>query len=195
MILSMTDNNFTLSHISLIEPDEGKLRRDTTARTMAFFCKRHPVRVDKAVIAELKQLAADGGKNVRVCLHDGPEAEHHDMVILEHRGKYYRPHKHLRKGEAFHIIEGYMGIFCFEDTGAVADACVLEPGDIYRVGVNMYHAVMPLTDQVIYHENKPGPFEGECDSIYPDWAPDGSDASAAGAYMQELKDQLPEIPS
>lgn len=174
----------SLSSISLLRPDPAKLVEDPKAKTRAFFCARLPVRIDRALLAELRQLGQDG--NVRVCLHPSPAADHHDMIILEHPGRYYRPHRHEGKGECFHIMEGVMGLFVFEADGVVAEAVRLEAGDIYRVGAGQIHAVMPLSDPVLYHENKPGPFGGPGDSIYPDWAPDGSDAEAADDYTARL---------
>jgi cupin fold WbuC family metalloprotein len=181
----------SLSTLSLMDPDPEILWEDTGSKTIAFFCKRHPVCVDTALLEELKKISeARGGKNVRLCLHDSPDADHHDMVILEHKGKYYRPHKHLEKGEAFHIMVGRMGVFTFDDAGNVTESRALGSGEILRVGINMYHAVMPLTDLVIYHENKPGPFLGDKDSIFPDWAPDGIDIEKAAAYSAELANLL-----
>jgi len=58
---------------------------------------------------------------------------------------------------------------------------------VYRVGARMYHAVLPLTPWVIYHESKPGPFLGEADCVYPAWAPDGQDAGAVAAYTSMLR--------
>lgn len=182
-----------LSDISLRAPAPDKLREDAGAKSVSFFCLKRPVRIDKSTIADLKALSAErGGRNVRICLHSGPESNHHDMVILERAGKYYRPHKHADKGEAFHLIEGRLGVFAFDERGAVIDAAVLSPGDIYRAEVGMYHAVLPLSESVIYHENKPGPFTGEGDSLYPDWAPDGSDATAVAAYVAVLRKHFDE---
>jgi len=180
-----------LSRVSLLSPDPARIWRDPAAKTLSFFCKRRPVRIDAGVIAELIQLGtAEGMRNVRVCLHEAPAAAHHDMIILEHRGRYYRPHRHVDKGECFHIMRGEMGVFAFADDGAVVDAVRLGAGEIYRVEAGMYHAVMPLSDMVVYHENKPGPFRGEGDSLYPDWAPDGSDPAAAGAFTDTLRRHL-----
>ena len=182
----------TLSRISLLNPDGNKVWEDVGAKSVSFFCRHRPVFIDANLIAQLKTLSTQrGGRNVRVCLHDGPDANHHDMVILELKGKYYRPHKHDGKGEAFHIMEGCMGLFAFDESGTVIDAVTLGPGDIYRVAENMYHAVLPISDQVIYHENKPGPFTGEGDSIFPAWAPDGADALEIENYVAGLVDQLP----
>ena len=176
----------SLSSIDLSDP--SSVQR-VEGRSLAFFCKKKPVRVDGRLVAELKQIAAGlDGKNLRLCLHEGPEALFHDMLILEHKGNYYRPHKHLAKGESFHIIEGSMGIFVFDEPGRVVDACTLEPqGDfLYRIDTDMYHAVMPLSELVIYHESKPGPFTGEGDSLFPSWAPDGSDADELRRYTDSL---------
>jgi glucose-6-phosphate isomerase len=175
----------------LLEPDDDQLLFDAGAKSVAFFCVKRPVRIDADVIADLRTLAAENnGRNARICLHAGPEANHHDMVVLEHRGKYYRPHKHADKGEAFHVMDGQLGIFAFADDGAIVDAHVLNPGDIYRVEAGMYHAVLPQTEQVLYHENKPGPFLGDGDSIYADWAPDGTDQKAVDEYVDLLNTRL-----
>jgi cupin fold WbuC family metalloprotein len=177
----------SLSSVSLIDINHKKIWEDKTAKTISFFCKQLPVRVDAMLIGELKHIAqSQGGKNIRLCLHDSPQAIHHDMIILEYGGKYYRPHKHLKKGEAFHIIEGQMGIFVFNEDGTVMDSCCLNSGEIFRVGVGMYHMVMPITEWVIYHENKPGPFLIGKDSIYPSWAPDGKSQVDNDDYLKSL---------
>ena len=85
-----------------------------------------------------------------------------------------------------------MGVFSFDSVGKVVDACVLNTNDVsmYKVKVNMHHAVMPLTDFVIYREVKPGPFKGPGDSIYPEWAPDGSDPNEFETYTASLRKLL-----
>ena len=117
-------NNLGLSTISLINFNEDKIRKDDKAKTISFFCKKRPVRIDREVISDLRKVSESNNKaNVRICLHDSPMANHHDMVILERHGKYYRPHKHNNKGEAFHIISGQMGIFSFDDNGYQRIGC------------------------------------------------------------------------
>jgi cupin fold WbuC family metalloprotein len=176
-----------LSRISLLKLDPDKIVEDMSSKTVSFFCRRCPVMVDSNLIDELKEVSRNrSNSNVRICLHDEPEAVHHDMVALERRDRYYRPHKHLKKGDTFHLIEGELGLFCFDNVGKVTDATVLRSGEIYRTAVNQYHAILPITEFVIHHENKPGPFEGPEDSIFPDWAPDGSDAEETNCYTEGL---------
>ena len=54
----------------------------------------------------------------------------------------------------------------------------------------MYHAVMPLSDLVIYHESKPGPFTGEGDSIYPSWAPDESNENKVVKLQKKMMQEI-----
>lgn len=183
----------SLSSISLLDPDPAKLSIDPTAKTISYFCKQRPILINARIISELKAISKkNGSANVRVCLHDGPDSDHHDMVILECSKRYYRPHRHTYKGDTFHVMEGEMGIFSFNESGEVIDAVILSVGDVYRVEVGMYHAVLPLGDQTIYHENKPGPFLGDKDSLYPEWAPTGEDQSVVDDYLSNLKLKLME---
>ncbi len=180
-----------LSAISLLAPDAAKLREDSGAKSVSFFCIERPVRIDQALLDEMKEVSAQrGGRNVRICLHSAPEDEHHDMIVLERSGNYYPPHKHAAKGECFHVMDGKLGLLAFDEAGQVIDATVLEAGEVYRIAIGMYHAVMPLSDPVIYHESKPGPFLGAGDSIYPDWAPSGEDREAVAAYNEIARAKL-----
>ncbi len=179
-----------LSDISL--SDGQRVWRDPNAKTLAFFCRSLPVKVDQRLIRELRQISEENDNaNVRVCLHESPQAAFHDMIILERAGRYYRPHKHLQKGETWHIMEGTMGVFVFDADGNLIEANTISAGEIYRLSLDTYHALIPLSDAIIYHESKPGPFLGQEDSLYPEWAPDGSDPEATAAFIDKLKQLIP----
>lgn len=184
-----------LSAVRLDDP--ATVRRDATGRSLAYFCRRNPARVTRELIEELKRVADAQGGNVRLCLHESPEAAFHQMIILEHRGRYYRPHRHATKGEAYHLLEGAMAVFVFDERGAVQEACRLEPDGtfLYRIGPGMIHAVLPLTERVIYHECKPGPFLGAGDCTYPAWAPAENDPDGIAAYTRRVLDALGGAPA
>ena len=83
-----------------------------------------------------------------------------------------------------------MGCLIFDDIGTITDQCILSEPDlnsinpfIYRIGSNRWHCTIPLSDIVIFHESKPGPFIHNDDSIYPDWAPEGNDQQECNNYL------------
>ena len=176
-----------LSEISLY--NSARVRIDLSGRSIGLFCRELPGRVDRTVVTELKEIAGRyPDKNVRLCLHDGPEAAFHDMIIFDRRNSYYAPHRHPTKAECWHVVEGAMAAFVFGPQGTVLDAQRLEADGtfLYRIDINMVHTVMPLTEYVIYHESKPGPFLPEGDSIVPEWAPDGRDVQARDCFVKGL---------
>lgn len=181
----------TLSTVLLNDPNDVRL--DDQGRTPAYFCRTLPKRIDLALINELKTESSQrGNTNIRLCLHSSPDADFHSMLILEYQGGFYPPHKHLNKGESFHIIEGRLGVFAFNGEGVIVDAVSLSPDEIliYRIELGMFHCIRPLTEFVIYHESKPGPFLGTADSIIPDWAPNIDDEQKFDEYLLKALDHF-----
>lgn len=180
-------------HSSLIRiNDPATATLKDSGRSPAFFALRHPAQVDAETIQELRDFALQENRNVRLCLHFGPEADFHDMIIVEHKGRYYRPHKHPEHGETWHILEGRLGVLGFDDAGKIIDATILERSKnvIYRVGLDCYHAVFPLTDVVIYHESKPGPFLGDGDAVFPEWSPNPDDEEGIKKHTKHMVSAL-----
>lgn len=170
--------------------DPSRFRRAPDARSLTFFCIDDMVGVDEALIDELVDVSERNGRcNARICLHRGPDADFHEMVILEHKGFYYPPHRHALKGESSHIIRGQLACFCFDDHGEVLRHSVLGRGGnvIFRVGRAQWHAVLPLTDLVVYHEAKPGPFLGANDSEFAGWAPARNHGAAIETFLAGLR--------
>jgi cupin fold WbuC family metalloprotein len=181
-----------ISRVILTDPHS--VRVDEGGRSVGFFCTGLPAKVDASVLSQLKDAASRyPGKNVRLCLHSGPEATFHTMVVLDRKGTYYPPHKHVDKGECWHVIEGSMAAFAFNESGEVIDAQRLDSTDafLYRLEVGMYHTVIPLTEMVLYHESKPGPFLGSKDSVVPDWASIPSNQMERDEILQRLLTFLP----
>lgn len=171
----------------------GDVIQDKNAKSLSYYFTKDVVRIDRHIVDQLvEESARNGNCNARICLHTSPTDNFHEMIILQRKGRYYRPHKHLTKGESYHVIEGAMATFVFDEGGSVVDACSLDAHGnfIYPVGANMYHTVMPLSDLVIYHESKPGPFFRDQDSVYPAWAPDGRNEEEVFRYEKRLLQTL-----
>ena len=124
-------------------------------------------------------------RRVRICTHRDVKDSLHEMVIVHTRGAYVRPHKHLNKSEAVHVIEGNAEVVFFDENGIISRS--LRLGDYssksvfyYRLNSEDYHTLVVRSEFFIFHEITNGPFIRN-NTIFPSWAPDESDQ--AGIYL------------
>lgn len=172
---------------SLLKSDSVVL--DTSGKSIAYFCIDETVQITKSTIEELKnESKVRGNCNIRICLHNSPKSEFHEMIILERPGLYVPPHKHTEKEESCHIIEGRIGVFIFDDNGNVARSSIVAEDNnfIFRIEKNQWHMLIPLSDPVIYHESKPGPFTATENNIYPGWFTPQENPQALNDYVENL---------
>lgn len=145
------------------------LKEDKKAKSKSFFLTRESQTFNENYIKFLIKFYKKTKKDIRICLHPSKKSNHHDMVILQQKNNFYKPHKHLRKGETYHIIKGSMICILFNLYGKVSKVCKLKKNDIFRTPLNVYHTMSPISKYVIYHESKTGPFLKRGDSIFPNW--------------------------
>lgn len=93
------------------------------------------------------------------------------MIIFHWKGTYCRPHKHLKKEETCHMIEGIQRIFTFNNKGKIIKNVLMDAKKniIFRIDKNTFHSSKIISKYVIFHESKPGPYLGKRDSVYPYW--------------------------
>ena len=127
-------------------------------------------------------------KNLRLNLHNKNNDSFHNMIIFQWKGTYIRPHKHLYKEETCHMIEGKQQIIILDDNGLNIDNCNLSVDEniIYRINKNTYHTSYIISEYVIFHESKPGPYLGNEDSIYPLWSPSSNNKLEQKEYMYKI---------
>lgn len=166
-------------------------KTDFQARSSSIFAVESSIAIACEEIEILKAMAGKAPTgNARICLHSACQDKFHNMIILETKnGRYYRPHKHLLKAETCHIIEGVLDILLFNDDGTILKYVTLAVNRtlIMRIGAGVWHTVLPSTPFCIYHESKVGPFDPGDDSIFPQWAPDGTDLDKGLHYLKALK--------
>ncbi len=175
------------SKISLSNPKSVKVNDSGLSR--AYFCLTDHASVSKEVVNDLKKISADlGHKSVRICLHPGVDSRLQDMVVLIPKSQYFAPHKHLDRSESYHLIEGEAALFMFDEAGAVLECTVLNSSGtfLYRTRGDQFHALVPLSDQLIYHEARQGPFVPSGDSIFPDWAPHRDNSDQGLLFLKKL---------
>lgn len=175
-----------ISHVSIHDPET--VWKDPSAKTIGFFSRRQQVALSLDSVNELRRMAEDAQDNVRLSLHGGPDSAFHEMIIVQYWDKYSRPKRHITKAKSFHIIEGRMAVFIFDEKGTVLDACLLDGRNrfIYRVAAGLYHTNIAVTDYMIHHESTLGPFMGDADREYAPFAPPHTEREAYLRYREEL---------
>lgn len=144
-----------------------------------------------ADIAFLKDRAKENTrKRVRLCSHPDADDLLHEMIIVHAQHAYVPPHRHLNKSESFHVIEGQLSVFLFNDDGHIID--VISMGDVgsgkvffYRLSSSLYHSVLPESEFVVFHEVTNGPFAPKDMMIAP-WAPKANDENVQTKFVQFL---------
>ena len=169
--------------------------QDKNAKSLSFFCQKEIVSLSREAINELKKIATNEKRDVRISMHQSPESGLHNMIILQHKGTYVRPHKHLIKAEAYQLIAGTQSVFIFDEAGNVIDRCDMSPDGnfLYRFEKKYYHMSVPTSDFVIFHESKIGPFIREGDSVFAPWAPPGDNKESVKLFIDNLLGMKPKI--
>ena len=132
--------------------------------------------LDPKLLTYLKKKALKSNlKRFRYCLHHSNEHLTHEMIIVFHKDTILRPHRHpLGRSESYHIIEGSMNVYFFDDNGKVIKGIKLEERNnnnpfFYRLSSHTWHLPVPTSEFMIYHETLTGPFVSELDIEYPLW--------------------------
>lgn len=87
---------------------------------------------------------------------------------------YVRPHRHEpERWELFTVLAGRACALTFDDSGAVADRALLEPGGTRAVEISgrTWHTLFALVPDTVLFEVKPGPFRPLEDKDFAPWAP------------------------
>ncbi len=150
------------------------------------------VRLGTEHIAFLKaQARISSRKRSRICAHRSSEDTLHEMLIAISAHSYIHPHKHTRKVESFHIVEGMVDVVVFDDDGTIID--VVELGDIttgrnfyYRLSDSMFHTLLIYNDFLVVHEVTNGPLVAN-ETILAPFAPPESQVDDARAYIARIR--------
>lgn len=150
------------------------------------------VEVGPRWVEHLKAQAASSPlRRARLCMHRDHAEAIQEMVIALCQDALFRPHRHHAKSESFHVIEGEFYILVFDANGKVVRGVRLAPPGsghsfAYRMCAPTWHAIVPITPFVVFHETTQGPFKKD-EAQFPSWAP----ADLSG-LKQFLMDKLAE---
>ena len=140
----------------------------------------------------LKQEAESAPlRRSRYCLHRDTNDPVQEMIIAFCKDSYVPPHKHSGKSESFHIVEGELLVFFFDDHGEVTEKIEMGPIEsgktfVYRLNSTSWHTVVPLSDYVVIHETTTGPFVKSSENLA-EWAPHEDNEEEVEKFIEELK--------
>lgn len=143
---------------------------------------------------DLAFLKAEAFKNprkrIRICTHQSTDDKVHEMFIVHAKDAYVRPHKHIHKSESLYLMEGEVDVIFFDDQGNIIKR--IEMGSpasgklfYYRLTDPLYHTLCIKTGLICFYEVTEGPFN-RADTVFPSWAPDGSDDKKAKNFLNKL---------
>jgi glucose-6-phosphate isomerase len=159
--------------------------------SVAFFADEDVIEVAGERLAWLKEQARHAALGrARICLHRNLDEQIQEMVIAFLRDSYVRPHRHVGTRESFHIIEGLLSVVFFDDEGNVTRRLNMGPVGsgrpfLYRLSADLWHTVLPESDEVVIHETTLGPFRRDR-TEYPAWAPEDGDPSGITQFAARL---------
>lgn len=141
------------------------------------------------------QAAVSPRRRARICAHRDHSDAVHEMFIAISADSYIHPHKHLGKGESFHIVQGQVDVVVFDDDGELLD--VVELGDrgsrkdfFYRLSTSLFHTLLIPADVLVVHEVTKGPFDPQRTVLAP-FAPSEHEPEWT-AYMRGVADRVKE---
>ena len=156
-----------------------------------FFVGQEIIEIDETQLDQLKQTALNAPlKRARLCLHQDHSDKVQEMIIAFCQDSYVRPHRHTNKCESFHVIEGELSVFIFNNKGQVIQRINMGPFGggqtfLYRLSTDLWHSVVPLSEFVIIHETNTGPFvDGETE--FANWGPDETNAEGIKSFLEGL---------
>ncbi len=161
------------------------------AESPEVFYSGEPVTVvTPGLIARLKAQAwSTPRKRSRLCVHESVSAAVHEMIIVHHRDVYVRPHRHTRKSESFHCIEGDVRIVLFDDCGNIErliDVDGSAGGPFFvRIPPAVFHTLLIRSEWLVFHETTAGPFDGAQLETAP-WSPLDTDVAGIAAFRARL---------
>ena len=93
-----------------------------------FIASDEIVRFDSREVDFIRECALQNTRGrARICAHKNPTDTLHEMLIAIRSDSYIRPHRHKKKVESFHLVEGIADIIILEDDGEVSDVVEFGP--------------------------------------------------------------------
>ncbi|WP_371814734.1 WbuC family cupin fold metalloprotein [Niveibacterium sp. COAC-50] len=151
--------------------------------------------LDSSLLAPALDAAKDAPRRRKnLNLHTSTDAPAQRFFNAMEPDSYVRPHRHLDAGkeETLLVVRGSVGVFEFDDDGAVIRAARLSAGsDAFglHVPLGVWHSLVALESGTVFLEVKGGPYVPFSPEDFASWAPAEGDAAAAD-FIAALRRKL-----
>ena len=144
--------------------------QDKKAKSPSFFYKGKSSEAifDKTLLLLIKKISFLLKDNIRINLHKNKNENYHDMIILQKKGTIIKPHRHPSGGETINLIYGKMKVLLMNSKGVIKKKLLMDTKKnlVYRVPGKIFHTYIIVSDYVVYHENKSGPYDRNKNMIF-----------------------------
>ena len=126
-------------------------------------------------------------KRARICLHKNVKDKLHEMIIVLSKQTYIRPHKHEKKVESLHVIQGSADVIFFNNNGKIVkkERLSKKKNFFYRLSSAKFHTFKIRSKFFIFHEATEGPFIKN-KTVFAKWSPKENDKKKAKYYINAL---------
>ena len=103
-------------------------------------------------------------------IHEKPADPVQRLFVAARRDSYFRPHRHSARWELAVVIRGRFDVIAFDDAGVVTAR----------------HTWLPATDDAVFLEIKPGPYDPQTAAAFAAWSP-AEGAPEVAAFTAKLR--------
>jgi cupin fold WbuC family metalloprotein len=143
--------------------------------------------------AMLDELAARAAASPRLRTHHNVHESPADLVqrffVVALRDSYFRPHRHLTKGETALVLRGRIDVLMFDASGSVVARYAMgegAPNVGYETPAGTWHTLVLQSANAAFFETKEGPYDPATAVEHAPWAPPEGDGQAR-AYLDWLR--------
>lgn len=139
------------------------------------------------------RAAAGARQRMNHNVHDSLSDPVQRLFIAAHLESYFRPHRHPEKWECALVLRGRFDVMTFDDVGRVLERVSIGSG-ANLVGLEIpagtWHTWIPMRDESVFFEIKPGPYNAQTAADFADWSP-AEGTSEAERFLGGLRKAMP----
>ncbi len=143
---------------------------------------------NQLVTGMMERAISSDRKRTNHNLHASGEDAIQRYCIAATKDSYFRPHRHPDNWELAIVFHGKFEFVIFDENGNLTESHTVGPDtgkNGFEIEANRWHSWIPLNDECIFFEVKPGPYDPDISAEFAPWAPE-EHTPEAKQYVKEL---------